>query len=244
MAGFLALVFCSGSLSTRAKIDWGDNAHYFPIILKAALPPDSGRILINQVCYYSTSDEPGGEWTSLFNAGNHPALLAGYKIGDAEVIGKHEGMLRFPEGDRIQPGEIVVVANKAEIFKATFNRLPDYEIQDSDPAVEDLIRYTSWASGQMEMANSGDELILLGSQDQIVDSLSWGSSTIAFSPAISRVKPDHSLLRKSAYGDTNQAQDWLERTSPNPWEILLPTPPPLPVRQRQPPRRSPPPPRQ
>jgi hypothetical protein len=83
--------------------------------------------------------------------------LVVYKIGDSETQGDGEGMFHFPKGEVIEPGQVIVVANQALRFFDQFDFLPDYELLDSDPSVPNMTKYRDWASGSLNLSNSGDE---------------------------------------------------------------------------------------
>ncbi len=59
-----------------------------------------------------------------------------------------------------------------------------------------MIRYVDWAGGSVNLSNTGDEVLLLGADDLIIDAVSWGSSNFAFVPPVSLVEEGHSI-RKS-----------------------------------------------
>ena len=48
-------------------------------------------------------------------------------------------MLRFPKGAILQPEQVIVIAQTAVGFRTLFGFNPDYEIQDSDAAVPDIL---------------------------------------------------------------------------------------------------------
>ena len=195
--------------------------------------PRPGVLLITEVLYNPAGREPEGEWVELYNAGGYPIDLSGYKIGDQARPGCCEGMLAFPAGSNLKPGEVVIVANKAQTFEEVYHFKPDYEMESSDPSVQVLSRYTAWADRRVELTNDGDELLVLGPTDQIVDIVSWGSSNLAFDPPVPNVLEGYSLERYPPYVDTNSAKDWRKQSAPHPGEVdLIPptgTPDPFPL---------------
>jgi hypothetical protein len=52
----------------------------------------------------------------------------------------------------------------------------------SDEAVPDMIPYTAWASGEVQLANGGDEVLILDGEDTLVDAMSYGDKTTFFDP--------------------------------------------------------------
>lgn len=179
--------------------------------------PGEVTLLISEIVYDSTcSTDANCEWIEIYHAGSGSIDLSGYKIGDEEISGGTEGMLQFPEGSSILPGEVIVIANKADDFLALYGFLPDYEMYGSNPDVPNLVRYSTWASGSVQFNNDGDEALLLGPTDLIIDSLNWGTSKFFFDPSAPDVAAGHSLQRSPVYQDTNTALDWIDQASPTP----------------------------
>ncbi len=193
---------------------------YLPVIFhdwpSPTPTPGPGRVFITEILYDPNEAEPDAEWFEIFNAGGSPLELSGYKIGDEENPGEAEGMFQFPPGATLQPGEVIVIANRAITFKAIFGFDANYELRESDPYVPNLLEYTNWASGVINLSNTGDEVILLDEFDQRVEAVSWGNSPLGFDPPVSSVSAGHSLERKPAYQDTDCAEDWIDQKKPNP----------------------------
>jgi hypothetical protein len=125
-------------------------------------------LLVSEVLYDpENSVDPIGEWIELFNPGDEEVDLECYRVGDEETLGGGEGMLVFPAGEEnILPGQgVVLIAYRADVFEATFGFLPDFEIFDSNTIVPNMGKYSSWASGNLNLSNSGDDVLLLDSQD-------------------------------------------------------------------------------
>lgn len=220
--GFL-LLFESSPISSAAP----ESKRYFPLIFRVLPggPSITSPILITEVLYNPLGLEPGLEWFELFNRSSQPQNLGFFKVGDSETKGDGEGMYSFPQGLRLSPGRVLVVANQAEIFTQNYGYPPpDFELSDSSPSIPDLIKYRSWSGGVINLSNSGDELILLDQNDAILDSLSWGNSPFVFSNPIPAVKDGHSVERKPANMDRNHAGDWVDQIHPDPSRVDLATP--------------------
>ena len=185
-------------------------------------------LLITEVLFNPVGEEPDGEWFEIFNPFDYSLPLNEYKIGDAEIVGDHEGMYVFPPGAVISPGGVIVIANSAVAFKNIHHFNPDFELSDSDPEVPDLEKYIAWAKGSINLSNLGDEIILMNSFDEVADSVSWGSSTFAFLPSVPVVQDGHSIERWPASWDQDNAGDWIDQPQPRPgWvDITTPTPEP------------------
>jgi uncharacterized protein len=191
------------------------------------LAGNSPGLLITEVYYNSPGQDHEEEWIELTNFGSQLVDLAAYKIGDEETRGGGEGMLQFPEGAQIGPGQTIVVAQAAAAFQRRWGFLPDYEITDSDPAVPLMRVYSPWASGRVALANDGDELLLLDGQDQLVDALSYGGGAthftgIAYGPPIPTAPQGWSLERNPAHCQSWSAGDWLPQRAPTPGQIPTP----------------------
>jgi hypothetical protein len=186
--------------------------------------PPPGRLVISEVFYDPPGNEPDGEWIEIYNPGGSVLELENFKIGDEELLGDREGMLQFPVGYLIEPGQVMIVASQALAFHKQFGMNPDFEMRESDPEVPTLPKYTAWAGGGVELSNGGDEVLILGEQDQVVDAVSWGSSTFAFNPSVKAVKEGYSIERAPANLDTDSAADWRASDSPFPWRIPVDVP--------------------
>ncbi len=198
------------------------------------LPPKS-PLLISEVCYDGTVPETeGDEFVEVFNPTGNTVDLSLYKVGDEETKGKGEGMARFPLGTTIGPQGLVVVAKNAAQFQARFGFYPDFEARVSGAdftdttIVPNMEKYTPWATGSWAFSNSGDEVLLLGPADQIVDAIAYKSAdyaAVGVTGAISAPAP-RSLQRVGA-GDTNDMNADFAIAQPNPGSLTdLPPPPP------------------
>jgi hypothetical protein len=194
--------------------------------LSCPIRASSPTLLISEVLYDPLGTEPDKEWIEIYNAGASTIDLSVYKVGDEETPGQGEGMLQFPTGASANPGQVIVIANKATAFMGFWGFNPDYEMLASDEAVPDMISYLTWAGGKVELRNGGDEMLILDGGDVIVDAMSYGDTTTFFNPACPDVTEDHSLERSPANADTDTAADWIDQGAPNPGVVTVPTPTP------------------
>lgn len=217
---------------TTLAVSGLSSLNYLPVIRRGWPPPTPtplpGRLVISEVMYDPLDGEPDGEWIEIYNAGGRVVDLSEVKIGDAWNIGDGEGMFLFPPGASCLPGQVIVVANRATTYQARYGKAPDYELRDSDPFVINLGKYTAWASGQINLGNTGDEILLLDDNNEPLDAVSWGNSNLAFDPPVKTVKAGHSLERNPAYRDTDQASDWMNQAIPGPGAVDISTPTPTP----------------
>lgn len=183
--------------------------------------PFTGLLLISEVLYDPTGTEPDAEWIEIYNASGQTIDLSTFKIGDEETQGSTEGMYRFPAGATMIDGEVVIISNQATAFFATYGFNPDYELTPTDPTVPDMVEYTPWATGTIQLVNTGDEILLLDGGNYLVDAVSWGTSTWAFTPPVPGVSAGHSIERVPADVDTDTNVDWVDQAVPDPGNVDL-----------------------
>jgi len=177
-------------------------------------------ILITEVYYNTPGDDSISEWIEIANIGSQTIDISDYSIGDAETAGDYEGMNRFPADSVIESGQVIVIAQTAVSFLQTYGFNPNFEITDTDPTVPDMRGYPLWASGELALANDGDEILLL-QKLTILDTLNYGDSKQFFTPAINGVLRGQSIERVPANCDTDTAAGWLPREIPTPGSITL-----------------------
>lgn len=179
--------------------------------------------LISEVLFNPKgANEDGREWIELYNPTPRPIALAGYKLGDAAVRGSAgEGMFAFPSGAALPANTAVVVAQNAAAYFADWGRKPDFELADYDPAVPDMIPYPSWAAGSINLANLGDEVVLLDNSDTISDAVAWMvGNAPGVAPYPAAIAAGHSLQRWPPARDTdNCAVDFRDQSIPSPGVI-------------------------
>jgi hypothetical protein len=202
-----------------------DPGPFLPLVYRAWPPPTStplpGRVLVSEVLYDPDGLEPDGEWIELYNPGGLPVDLSEYKLGDEETLGEQEGMYRFPPGAMAAPGQVLLVAYRAVTFESVYAFPPDFEFQESDPLVPNMVRYTAWAGGSVQLENTGDEVLVFDGQGARVDAVSWGGSTEGLDPSLNPVSSGHSLERAPAYRDNDTAGDWIDQAAPDPGGVDL-----------------------
>lgn len=178
-------------------------------------------IRLTEIYYHTPGNDELEEWVEVANLGSSDLDLSTYKLGDAAERDGAEGMLQFPARAQLEAGAVIIVAQTATGFAASFGRLPDYEITDSDAAVPDMIEYTTWSSGAFRLSNLRDEVLLLGPDDEIVDAMNYGESSFFFDPPVGPALSGQSLERIPAHCDSDSATDWQPQIEPTPGEILL-----------------------
>lgn len=181
----------------------------------------AARLLFTEFLYDPVYADEVREWIEIANLGDATADLVGYGVGDEEQESGPEGMLRFPPGASLQPGQALVIAQTAQGFRAQYGRSPDFEMMDSDPAVPDLLPDPHWAGGRVALANSGDELLLLDAANRLIDALSYGDKNTFLQPALPTAVRGQSLARVPADCDTDRAADWQIQRSPAPGALTI-----------------------
>ncbi|MGA9349991.1 MAG: lamin tail domain-containing protein, partial [Anaerolineae bacterium] len=199
-------------------------------------PPPAAFLLISEVCYDGTIPETeGDEFVELFNPTEGEVDLSAYKIGDEETRGKGEGMYQFPLGTTIGPQGLFIIAKNAAQFQARFGFYSDFEVLVSGasyadtPTVPNMGEYTSWATGSWALSNSGDEMLLLGPADEIVDAIAYKSGDYAAVGVTGNISaPAPRSLQRVGAGDTNDMNADFAIAEPNPGALTNLPPPPSP----------------
>ncbi len=166
------------------EYDWAFQPRlYLPIVFKRAIPP-ANHLLIGKVFYLgSTGAVTGSEWIQIYNPTPITVTLDSYKIGDEETPGGGgfavDGMWSFPPAATIAPGQKINVAATAQGFYNRYGYDPHFVFFNGIPGVTQLAPYLTWTDAiSFSLANSGDEVLLLGPSDQIVDGVAWGTGSL------------------------------------------------------------------
>ena len=176
-------------------------------------------LLITELYYDPPGEESEREWFEIANVGTAVLDLSDFKVGDEEQSGGGEGMRRFPAGTQLAPEQALVVAQTAVGFRALFGTNPDFELTDSDPDIPDMRNYLLWATGDIALANDGDEVVLLNEGNLIIDSVNYGDRDTFFVPAVTAVFQAQSIERNPANCDTDTATDWQPQEQPTPGTV-------------------------
>ncbi len=194
---------------------------FIPFIAFHSLQEKPDHLVITEVYYSALGVDADREWVEIANMGNGSVQLSEIKVGDEESIWGGEGMFRFPDGATINPGQVIVVAQKAVGFRELYGRDPDYEIVESIEQVPNMDQYRLWSSGELALANDGDEVLLLDSNNLLIDAISYGDNQTIFNPSIAGVFEGQSIERIPASCDTDTAADWQPQRIPTPGIINM-----------------------
>ena len=108
------------------------------------------------------------ELIEIANAAGAAVGLAGFKVGDEEQPDAGEGMRVLPD-TTLDAGAALVIAS-ATPFTASFGAAPDIDLAS-------LVVFDAWggASGSVALSNAGDEVLVLGVDNTVLDAVSYGS---------------------------------------------------------------------
>ena len=180
-----------------------------------------------------TPTTQGDEFVELCNAQPGTIRLSGLKVGDEAAAGGNESMYLLPEGRTLAPDGCLVIAKNAAQFAARFGSYPDYELVVTGPGyvdtpeVPELAHYSAWAHGNWALADTGDEVLVLGPADRIVDSIAYGKgdyAAVGVTPGASAPQPDS--LQRVWPADTNSMPADFWRGPPTPGRVTRPPAPP------------------
>ena len=191
-------------------------------------------MVISEVVYDGTTPSTeGDEFVEVYNPLTITVSLEDYKVGDEETQGGGEGMYRFPQSTAITPGACLVVARNAAQFQARFGFYPDFEMRTSGsgytdtPSVPDMARYTAWGTGSWALANDGDEVLLLGPSDEMVDAVAFRHGayvTVGVTGTASAPEPKAFQRVEDWDSDDMQADFVIDQPDPG-RPLLVPEPP-------------------
>ena len=192
---------------------------YLPIVFRNyEVPIPADHLLISELLYAKSKEE---EWVEIVNPTGGIVDLSGFKLGDAEGPGVYEGMYQFPAGTRIGAGQVLVIAASAAKHRQTYGQAPQFELYETDPSVPTLSRFESWGTGEWELRNGGDEVLLLDGQNWAVDVVVYGDAVypgVVAHPGVSF--SSHSLERFPYFLDSDDCSlDFRDWAFPNPGEV-------------------------
>ena len=166
-----ALDAVANASDTSTELGDGDIDYFFDVWFNSSNEPYA-PLLITEVMY-DPADE-NSEWIQITNVAGVGITLTDYKLGDEETRGGTEGMKVFPSGV-ITSGSIIV-AVKASNFNTVYGFDPHYEFVNSKAGVPNM-GPSSWATGSVDLANGGDEVLLLDGSDTVIDAITYESGS-------------------------------------------------------------------
>ncbi len=197
------------------------------IVPPAAVPPPALPVLIGEFLYAGLiPSTEGDEFVELCNPNGETIDLAGYKIGDEAARGGGESMYQLRAGTELAADSCLLIAKNAHQFHARFGFWPDFElVTEGEGYIENLLvlnldQDLTWSSGDWALANEGDELLVLGPGDELIDSVAYGNAdyaSLTLAPGASARAP-YSLHRLWP-GDTNSMAYDFVRALPSPGSL-------------------------
>ncbi|HZY42372.1 MAG TPA: phospholipase D-like domain-containing protein, partial [Anaerolineae bacterium] len=214
-------------LRAMFEYDWAFQPRsYFPVLMRDYIAPPN-HLLISKVFYLgSTSMVTGSEWVQIYNPTPITISLNGYKLGDQALPGPTgfivEGMWQFPSTAMMAPGQRLNIATTGYGFFNKYNLYPHFAFFDSENHVPLLTPYITYTTNiSFSLANTGDEVLLLGPSDQLIDGVAWGVGALPGNvscPAIDMTlyppeTRNPSIMRSPLWKDTNDCNadfviDW------------------------------------
>jgi hypothetical protein len=164
------------------------------------------------------------EWIQIYNPTPITISLGTHKIGDEETAGGggfgFDGMWQFPAAATIAPGQKIDIAGTFAGFYNRFGYDPDFAFFDGVAGVNRLSPYLAWTSAvTFTLANAGDEVLLLGPGDAVVDGVAWGTGSLAGNvPCPAIAPPPYASIERTPIGqDTDSCPaDFVTNPSPLP----------------------------
>ncbi|MBI4022907.1 lamin tail domain-containing protein [Candidatus Berkelbacteria bacterium] len=166
----------------------------------SADPATTAHVVINEAFYDVSSgqgSEGDNEWVELYNPTATPIDLAGWRLCDSQSC------VMVPAGTIIPATEFLVATPNASTF--------DYW---TVPANRQLVLGVDEIGNGL--SNGSDAVLLKDASSVLVDAMSYGGNTSAFSPSVPGVDPGWSLPRLMPGHDTDQATDFWPNPDPTP----------------------------
>ncbi len=180
-------------------------AHTISVTAKIELKP-ADHLVINEVYYDTngrthstngkTEEEGKNEWIELYNPTNAAINIQGWDICNSQECRNISANVSVPATG------FAVISHDGDTWN--YWNIPS------------TAEKTNLGGPLFELNNDSDTVILKNVSDEIVDQMSYGLNTSAFTPACSDVAEGHSLARKVKGYDTDQASDFEDLTNPNP----------------------------
>ena len=152
----------------------------------------TARVVINEVYYLGNE-----EWIELYNAGDAVADIKGWTICDSDG---NCGSLNPAKKTELAPGAFVLVAHDDAILK-------DWNVKKDIASI-------NYAGAKIDFDDAGDAVILKNTEASIVDQMSYGTNTIAFTPSCPTVAKGYTLQRTVNGADTDLAIDFMTQQAP------------------------------
>jgi hypothetical protein len=128
--------------------------------------------------FLSDAPSPATEWVEIRNQSPVTLDLSRYALGDEETVDAGEYMGSFPAGATLTAGEVAVVAASAADYLTAYGVPASYQSRTGAGPAVDLSRVLVWSDGaSLNLANGGDELLVLGWNRTIVDVVAFATGS-------------------------------------------------------------------
>ncbi len=166
------------------------------------------KLLITEI-RYDADDEPEGEFVEIYNAFTFDIYLENWELTDGE------GKFNMPEGAQIDADDILIFAYDKTIYHSEMTALGISLVPTAD-----------YNLGDIQLANTGDDLSLKDPADVTKDAVAWGSGSVSGVTAWSGATTgaDKTLQREPADVDTDNCNTDFLIDTPNPGVVYLDDP--------------------
>jgi hypothetical protein len=138
------------------------------------------------------------EWVELFNPTDHDISLKNFTVSDNSGT-----TVTIHANKKIKANGFALLSKDASTWK----------LWNEDPSAIKVELGQDIGNG---LENAGDRLILKDNNGAVLDQVSWGTDTTAFTPSVTTVADGHSIERIIPGFDTDGATDWKDTTTPSP----------------------------
>lgn len=164
--------------------------------------PIANHLVINEVMFdppntNACGAENDAEWVEIYNPTSGSVNLDTWSVGDGNFTDDLPNVL-------LPAGGFAVVSDCAQ---ASFNTIW---------ALPGGVTYIELSGPVGNGLNNGGEHMRLFDGTTLIDDMSYGSNTDAFSPSVPAPVADHSIERDPDGIDTETASDFVDRTTPQP----------------------------
>ena len=167
-----------------------------------AAPIFTNHLVINEVMFdppntNACGSENDAEWVEIYNPTGSPVNLDTWSVGDGNFTDNLPNV-------SLPAGGFAVVSDCTQASFTSIWALPEGTI------------YIELSSAIGNGLNNGGEHMRLFNSVTLVDDMSYGSNTNAFSPSVPAPVADHSVERDPDGVDTDTVADFVDRTTPTP----------------------------
>ena len=162
----------------------------------------TNHLVINEVMFdpptpNACGSELDAEWVEIYNPTSSPVNLDTWSVGDGNSTDDLPNV-------SLPAGGFAIVSDCAQSSFTSIWTLPGGSI------------YIDLSGSIGNGLNNGGEHMRLFNGATLIDDMSYGSNTDAFSPSVTPPVADHSMERDPDGVDTNTAADFVDRTVPTP----------------------------